>query len=750
MSKNKITLIILLFMSSANLANQKTINTISDEFIVSKQNPIHTKQMQATIKGIGTAVISGNIQNDLATPLVDYSVSLFEIISGERQYVREGVTNVSGNYSFDALPAGVYIVHSGSNTNQSEYLKYLWNPTAPIVCTFYNCIVPTNSYISVTDSDAINNIDFIVKLGGRITGTVIDGITNQGVDTMVVSIVNTNKEYTYHVQSTIETPAGEFTLDGIPDGDYRIYLSPLENNKHIPQIFGGPECNGCQRLTNSGIGSILNINMANTINNNDFVLNTGASISGKLVDNDTMNPLLEYGAVLLFNEFNDFLASIVVYGTNYDINADGTYTIGGLMSGSYYVQGGDLGREFYQREIYNNHPCYYSGCDRSMGDIISLSSGENLVGIDFLLDKGGKISGMVTDAVTGLPIVQNPSEARLQVEFYNNVETVVGSALIKDDGSYISARALPAGTYSARTGSMFQGTLTQPYVNQKYPGIDCAGLACDLSDTNIVVTNETITTEINFSLSTGNSFSGTVTDIASSAPVANVHVMVYKDMGAGMVEFANWATTSSGNNGVPIGAFEVTGLPDGTYYARTGYGSDLPFFVSLFSNIGGAAPIGWIDILYDGLTCLADCDVTMGTPIVLPQSSVKLLGTNAVDFSLSQGGIITGTVTDFINNSGLKGITINVYNDQGVFMGSSITDDQGNYITRGLPDGTYYLTTSSLEALLDVKYGNDFCILGLCNPLDADQITLSPLQQATNKDFILRTTYMHMFSDDFE
>ncbi len=750
MNKNNIRLIILLFTSSTILANQNTINTTSDEFIESKQNPIYAKQMQASIKGIGTAVIGGNIQNDLATPLVNYSVSLYEIIFGEQQYVSEVVTNASGYYSFDALPEGVYVVNSGSNTNQSEYLKYLWNPTAPIVCTFFNCIVPTSSYISVTDSDVINNIDFIVKLGGKITGTVIDSITKQGVDTVVVSITNANNEYTYQVQSTVETVAGEFTLNGIPDGDYRVYLFPLENNNHIPQIFGGPECNGCQKLTISGIGSILNINMANTINGIDFVLNTGASISGTLVDNDTLNPLVEYGLVMLFNELNDNLASIVVYGTNYDIGADGTYTIGGLLPGSYYVQGGDLGQEFYQRELYDNHPCYYSGCDRSMGDLISLSSGENLVGIDFLLDKGGKISGMVTDAVTGLPIVQNQSEARLQVEFYNSAETVVGSAFIKDDGSYISARALPAGTYSARTGSMFQGVLTQPYVNQKYPAVNCAGLACDLSATNIIVTNETITTGIDFSLSTGNSFSGTVTDLATSAPVANVHVLVYKDMGAGMVEFANWATTSSGSNGVPIGAFEVTGLPDGTYYARTGYGSDLPFFVSVFSNIGGAAPIGWIDILYDGLTCLAGCDVTMGTPIVLPLSSVKLLGTNAVDFSLTQGGIITGTVTDFINNSGLREITINVYNDQGVFMGSSITDEQGNYITRGLPVGAYYLTTSSLEALLDVKYGNDFCSVGLCNPLDADQITLSPLQQATNKDFILKTTYMHMFSDDFE
>ncbi len=302
---------------------------------------------------------------------------------------------------------------------------------------------------------------------------------------------------------------------------------------------------------------------------------------------------------------------------------------------------------------------------------------------------------------------------------------------------------------------MFQGQLTAPYVNEKYNDVPCAGIACDLTSPNVNVVAEATTTGIDFALTTGNTFTGTVTDLGTSAPIGGVHVLVYKEMSPGVVKFANWATTGDGSAGsLPVGEFEVTGLPDGTYYARTGYGSDLPFFVSSFHNIGGVAPVGWIDILYDGLPCLADCDVTTGTPIVLPvvvnKSSSGTPSTPVIDFGLLQGAIITGQVNDFIQNAPIKDVTINVYNDQGTFMGSSITNDSGEYITRGLPAGTYYLTTSTDNVLLDVKYGNDFCFPGSCDPLDAQPISVSGTNTTSNKNFTLKTAYMHMFSNDFE
>ena len=82
-----------------------------------------------------------------------------------------------------------------------------------------------------------------------------------------------------------------------------------------------------------------------------------------------------------------------------------------------------------------------------------------------------------------------------------------------------------------------------------------------------------------------------------------------------------------------------TGLPAGTYYART-------------SNVGG-----YVNRLYDGLPCPGTCTVTAGLPIVVAAGST----TNGVNFSLSAGGRITGTITDATTGSPLAGVTVSIF-----------------------------------------------------------------------------------------
>ena len=758
-----ISFVSIVYCENEIIDESKLIELHEMELLIDQQlfhqyiNRLEPQVSKSNVKALGgTATINGHVEDITTANLVGHDVTLYELLGNEVAYVISDTTDVNGDYSFTNLTAGIYLVLTGSQTD--EYLDYIWQSDVPLICNFpQRCSENMASHINLPDAAILNNFNFSIALGGKILGAIIDAGTLDGVGTLSVNLTNIDFDQgrNYLFTSMVDQVTGSYLIQGIPDGDYRVYLQPRFDldNIHISQVYGGPECNLCIReAALQGIGSILTLNSATNINNINFNVNIGASINGFVLDNNTANPLAVISIVRIFSEFNNILGIKLVQGTDNIPTTNGSYLLGGLLPGSYYVQAGDSGRDFYQRELYNNIPCYFSGCDRGTGNAVALNAQENRLGVNFLLEKGGKISGTVTDATTGLPILAT-SPVELQVEFYNNIEQVVGSAFIKSDGTYTSARAVPVGTYSARTGSMFQGQLLHPYVNQKYSGIDCAGLACDLSATNIVVTNDATTSGIDFALSTGNSFSGTVTDIATSAPIGGVHVLVYKEMSVGVVKFANWATTSYGSNGVLIGDFEVTGLPDGTYFARTGYGSDLPFFVSSFHNIGGVAPIGWIDSLYENMPCLAGCDVTLGTPIVLPAPVVinkSLAGSSTINFALTQGAIITGQVKGFIDKAPLPEITINVFNNQGAFMGSSITDSQGKYITRGLPDGTYYLTTTSFDVLLDVKYGNDFCQPGSCDPLQAQPITVANDQQATDKDFVLKTAFMHIFSDDFE
>ncbi len=712
----------------------------------------------------GTAIINGHVENTSAVPLTSQAIQLHEIIAGQQVYVDTIITDASGDFSFTGLNAGTYLVFQGSLDD--DYLNYMWGSGSNTLCTVYvgDCRTPTASnQIVLAAAETRAGINFIPEIGGTISGSILESVTNNPLDTLVAKVVSPDGRNNYQLGAVLNNLTGSYTVKGIPDGDYRVYLQPDDygqngihgDNQHIPVIYGGPQCNICERLlaTGSGIGTILTIASANTITNINFSVEIGASISGNIVDNTSLNAVQNYAFIVLFNDSNSIVNYKAIEGTSTNPTADGSYFLGGLLAGNYYVQG--EGGDYYQRELYNNRPCYFGGCYRNLGDLVSLASKENKVAINFLLEKGGLISGNIIDEITGLPIIGEAyNETILEVVDASGV--VVGGAYAQNDGTYTTAKGIPAGTYSIRTGSMFQGQLTKPYVNEKYNDVQCAGIACDFSSPNIIVVTDATTSGIDFALTTGNSFTGTVTDLSTGAPIGGVHVLAYKEMSPGVVKFANWATTSRGDvpGGSAIGTFEVNGLPDGTYYARTGYGSDLPFFVSTFHNIGGVAPVGWIDILYDGMPCLAGCNVTLGTPIVLPVVATKTTNTVTtgpiIDFSLSQGAVISGLVVDFINHASLKDVTINVYNHTGTFMGSSITNSQGEYITRGLPAGTYYLTTSSYNNLLDVKYGNEFCYPSNCNPLDAQPISVTELETKINQNFILKTAYMHMFSNDFE
>jgi hypothetical protein len=748
--KNHITLLLFMCVTlvQANVENSVDQQVIIDEMkqenlINQRQYKIYKQQIQNKLdkpqyRGpAGTASIAGTVMNQDPIGVINHQLTLYKVEPGFDDWAGSVITDVNGDYLFPDLAAGTYYVLSGSTAD--DYIDYVWASGAnggPQLCS--SCEVPLTSHFEVLDAENVINIDFSIALGGAITGNILDLDSGSGVGSLYPYLINTDENETYNTFANVDTNTGDYSITGIPDGDYRLYLEPNENNLHIPQIFGGPECNSCSRLVYDGTGTVLSIVAANTINNIDFSLNVGASISGFLVDNNTLQPLMEYGLVMVFNELNHNLAYIIVYGTNLDAKATGAYTVGGLLSGSYYVQGGDLGREFYQRELFENRPCYYSGCDRGLGDPVVLSAAENRLGVNFLLNKGGKISGTVLDdEVSPMAL---PYDGSLFVQFYDASETVVGGADVRPDGTYKARRALAPGSYAVRTGSMFSGAFPDPYLNEKYNDIQCPGVACDLSTADVNVVLETETTGIDFNLGVGHAFSGVITEVGSAVGIPNVNVLVYKDMGVGMEpKFANWATTSDGTSS-PVGTFEVFGLSEGTYYARTNNGSNLPFL-----GVNQLPSDGWIDILYDSILCPGVCDVTAGTPILL---GGVFRGGTTINFSLAPGATIAGNVSHFNNGNNLEGIAVNVYDGGGQYMASYNTNSQGEYITSGLPAGTYYLTTTSLNVLVDVKYGNDICIINLCNPTEGVPIVLTEEQAVTGIDMVLKSDYL--FGAGFE
>lgn len=707
----------------------------------------HIKATKPSSKGGGTTTISGTVLKSgiPPDPVDGHSVELRKYYPEYGRFFSENstLTDVSGNYSFTVDVGSTYQIQVGNHGD--DYLDYTWNVTSGSQQLCSNCEVTlADNGIVVPDPTAIANIDFSIAAGGVIEGQVYDGTSQSAVETLSFSLVNTDESVpNYQVIGTFSS-GGLYSIKGIPDGVYRLYLHPLENNMHVPEIYGGPQCNLCWPLVQDGIGSTLTIASANTISNVDFSVELGASISGFLVDQTDLQAHYDYGLIMIFNELNYNLAAFYVEGDLVDPLNDGSYTIGGLLAGSYYVQGGDLGRQYYQRELFESIPCPYSGCNRGDGDPVVLAHQQNLAGINIQLNLGGKISGFLKDDL-GAPLTTTNPGANQWFQIFDADGNVAGGGYVSDilTGEFELARSVAPGNYTLRTGTMFSGEFNIPYIDELYDNIQCPGESCDLtsagSGTPIAVAESMTTSGIIIELSTGNSFTGLITELGGAAPIPDVHVLAYT--ATNPPKFATWATTDAGGN------FTIEGLPDGDYYLLTNNGSNLPFM-----GIRPTDSAGWIDILYNGIACPGgSCDFSTGDVVTLPISSTRNSEKGAapdIEFSLTQGATISGKITDYNLSTPISDVMVNVYDSSGTFISSSATNSLGEYRTSGLPAGTYYLTTSSFDVLVDVIYGGGYCFESSCNPLNGTPVVLTEQQVATGYNMVLRPDFV--FANDME
>src|SRR5690606_7211391 len=129
----------------------------------------------------------------------------------------------------------------------------------------------------------------------------------------------------------------------------------------------------------------------------DFGLDLGGSIAGRVTAADTGNPLA--GVTVAANLVNPTGGSWPVAGSTTDAN--GEYLIRGLPAGQYYAStlGAPPG---YVNEIFDNVHCGHAwGCSNTEGGTpIDVALGVTSSGRNFELERGGRITGIVRDAVT--------------------------------------------------------------------------------------------------------------------------------------------------------------------------------------------------------------------------------------------------------------------------------------------------------------------------------------------------------------
>jgi Ca2+-binding RTX toxin-like protein len=301
---------------------------------------------------------------------------------------------------------------------------------------------------------------------------------------------------------------------------------------------------------------------------------------------------------------------------------DGTYIIAAIAAGSYRVQACATG---YICEYYDDHLLWEDA------DPVAAIEGSNTPSINFSLRVGGTISGTVTDS-EGTPI----GNAWLLACPFSG-ETCL-SATSAPDGTYTIA-ALATDSYLVQAQA-------EGYVAEYYDD----HLLQDDADP-VPVTEGANTPNINFSLRTGGTISGTVTDPAGN-PIANASIGAFSGL---LGVYGSYSSTG------PDGTYTIGGLPTGSYSVQ-------------------ACATGYVCEYYD------DHPIGDGAD---PVGVTEGADTPNINFSLSVEGTISGVVTDPGGNPmGNAMVTVCTFLSNDFCFGRSTALD-GTYTIGGLPTGSY-------------------------------------------------------------
>jgi 5-hydroxyisourate hydrolase-like protein (transthyretin family) len=427
-------------------------------------------------------------------------------------------------------------------------------------------------------------------------------------------------------------------------------------------------------------------------------------------------------------------------------DAAGNYTTSpGLLSGSYRI--GFDGSGSYLGEYYNDKPSLEAA------DALAVTAPAVRTGVDATLARGGQISGRVTDAGTGLPLVS--------VSVSASGRNGSGYAYTDASGNY-TIDGLGSGSY-------------QVVATPLSDSINLVG-----SQQNVTVSAPNTVSGVDIAMVPGGTITGRVTAVGGT-PLKDISVNV---LGS---DYGNYVYTDAS------GVYTATALPSGNYrvlfrpsdyvpeayHNQFDFGQANPIPVVAPNTVGGidaelakgGAVSGTVTDATSGLpiehifvevldangdrveTANTKADGTYQTDPVLPNGSYRvrfnaderfascayvteyynhklnLASSNPVnitapnirdhiDAALTRGSIIFGKLTDASTGAPITSGTVRIYNADGTFaMFGGLTFLGGYHSKTGLPSGSYRVQFSDYDGSYVDEFYNDKPSLAAANPV---------------------------------
>jgi len=464
----------------------------------------------ATTSGIDATMVAGGrisgIVSSASTkaPLEGIDVCTSEA-GGDDLFGGCSTTNAAGEYTITGLTAGEYAV------------EFSGEGAAGYVPQYYNAKSSSSEAdrVSVTDESTTAGINAAMLSGGEITGLVSSAVSKDGLEGVQVCA---NEVLGGGGSCASTDSSGEYTIVGLPTGDYTVEFQP-SSNAYFLQYYNGK--------SSSSEADAVSVTNGMSTSGIDAAMVAAGQISGTVSSASTKAPLA--GIDVCDTE----AGGEELFGNCSLTNSAGEYMISGLAAGQYTV-------EFYPESTNYILQYYNNKSSSSETDPVTVVEGLTTSGINAAMATKGAISGEVTDATSKAPV------EKIEVCATEVAGDVFDGCASTNSAGQYTIFGLLAGKY---TVEFF--TEEANYIAQYYNDKSAAAEAETVS-----VSDNATTSGINAAMTAGGQISGTVTSSATKAAVNGTRVCADERAGE-LIE--RCASTNS------TGEYTIVGLPTGEY-----------------------------------------------------------------------------------------------------------------------------------------------------------------------------------------
>jgi len=498
------------------------------------------------------------------------------------------LNNSSGIEGIPVIASSDSLYNRVITSQDGNYSLPLFKPSSGTVSYYVSPSVAPGYYVITPAWQGVppaQNVNFEIKqISGGVKGTITDSRTGK-------PIANSSISFSGNSYKTVSSDEDGYYWASLLDGQYSMSVSANYYNTYYHDQY--------DIIIN---GSVITINIT---------LNHSGSLSGSVKD--------EYGKPL-YNA--NIIASDNLGNWSYGYpDLQGNYVISPLVSSNYKASASMNG---YITQWYDKVSTQDSA------SLISVIDGYDTPNINFVLSKGGSISGKIVDKLgNGIPDAA--------VEVYDTLFNS-GAYGYADSSGFYTVTGLNSGKYYVRTFSQF-------YIDQWYDGVT----EQDKAKLIAVVINKN-TPNINFTLSKGSSISGFVKDKYNNS-ISNAEIILADSVFNVIYENTDYLGNYSINQIQPYKKY---------YVSANAYG----FVQQWYNNV--STP--------DSATAI----------VLLPEENK-----NNINFNLHSGGIITGIILDD-SGSPLPYVSVSVEDSSGTYFNYGYSDYQGFYSIGALPPGKYY------------------------------------------------------------